>query len=310
MELIGEKILAALFITALSLFFGFLPKFLSKRFNLSMPDSTDTLVNKKQRKNPRNVIMSFFLNLGGGVLIANSLCHMLPEVKEGIEHENIETWLPLAEVVMCLGFFFISALEEVLHHYLQPLQSREKELELDQIKTSNDAEKKLPNDEIEDERITKQIKAKLRTFFVVTALSFHSIIAGMASGLEEESAGVWLNTAAIAMHKFVLAFCVGGELINNKVSVATSIICIVVFSFAPAFGSAIGIILTEISYNTEQLDLPIQILQGIATGTIVYVVFFEIIPKAKTTGGTGTQHILALLLGFAIFLPSIYLDQD
>ena len=30
---------------------------------------------------------------------------------------------------------------------------------------------------------------------------------------------------------------------------------------------------------------------GIATGTIVYVVFFEIIPKAKTVGGTGKQVI-------------------
>ena len=34
--------------------------------------------------------------------------------------------------------------------------------------------------------------------------------------------------------------------------------------------------------------------------------FFEIIPKAKAVGGTGKQHILAMILGFAIFLPSLY----
>jgi len=38
----------------------------------------------------------------------------------------------------------------------------------------------------------------------------------------------------------------------------------------------------------------------------VYVVFFEIIPKAKAVGGTGKQHILAMVIGFAIFLPSLY----
>ena len=81
---------------------------------------------------------------------------------------------------------------------------------------------------------------------------------------------------------------------------------------------------------------------GIATGTIVYVVFFEIIPKAKMVGGTGKQvicrrrvdndvtpiqepalhqilkrshiishlqHIIAMVLGFAIFLPSLYFRE-
>ena len=38
----------------------------------------------------------------------------------------------------------------------------------------------------------------------------------------------------------------------------------------------------------------------------MYVVFFEIFPKAKLVGGTGTQHILAMILGFLIFLPPIY----
>ena len=42
------------------------------------------------------------------------------------------------------------------------------------------------------------------------------------------------------------------------------------------------------------------------TGTVLYVVFFEIIPKGKVVGGTGKQHIAAMILGFAIFLPSLY----
>jgi len=153
-----------------------------------------------------------------------------------------------------------------------------------------------------------------RTVFVVMALSFHSTIEGLALALEDEASGVWLNTGATALHKFVISFSVGMELVSNKVSFLMYCISIVVFSLAPALGSAIGIILTEAwgsdTQVTDQIDLPLQVLQGIATGTIVYVVFFEIIPKAKTVGGTGKQHIIAMVIGFAIFLPSLYFHHE
>ena len=62
--------------------------------------------------------------------------------------------------------------------------------------------------------------------------------------------------------------------------------------------------MTHISYKKN--NSPHNLFEGIATGTIIYVVFFEIFPKAKTVGGTGTQHILAMVLGFVIFIPSLY----
>ena len=94
------------------------------RYDFSTIDTTDPLVMKREKKKLKNVILSFLLNVGGGVLIANCFCHWLPEVREGIEGKNIDTFLPLAEVIMCAGFFFISALEEVLHHFLHPHQSQ------------------------------------------------------------------------------------------------------------------------------------------------------------------------------------------
>ena len=93
-----------------------------------------------------------------------------------------------------------------------------------------------------------------RTVFVVMALSFHSTIEGLALALEDEASGVWLNTGvhcnfgwtqvnfailvehrsiailvehsfdswqsfsgATALHKFVISFSVGMELVSNKV---------------------------------------------------------------------------------------------
>ena len=53
---------------------------------------------------------------------------------------------------------------------------------------------------------------------MVTSLSFHSVIAGLTLGLEKETSGVWINFAAIALHKFVIAFSVGVELVISQVS--------------------------------------------------------------------------------------------
>ena len=46
-------------------------------------------------------------------------------------------------------------------------------------------------------------------------------------------------------------------------------------------------------------------IPAIATGTVIYVIFFEIFPKAKEIGGTGFQHVISMIAGFAIFLPSL-----
>ena len=53
---------------------------------------------------------------------------------------------------------------------------------------------------------------------MVTSLSFHSVIAGLTLGLEKETSGVWINFGAIALHKFVIAFSVGVELVISQVS--------------------------------------------------------------------------------------------
>ena len=275
---------------------------------------------KKQKRKLKNVILSFLLNVGGGVLIANCFCHWLPEVREGIEGKNIDTFLPLAEVIMCAGFFFISALEELLHHFLHPHKALELKIDPSDKEAGEDHSDNSDSTSSSDtsstnsqtERTAAQIKAAIRTVFVVFALSFHSVVEGLALGLEGDSGGVWLNTGATAMHKFVISFSVGVELISNKLNLATYTISIVVFSIAPALGALIGILLTELSSDCSvesSIDLPLQILQGIATGTVLYVVFFEIIPKGKEVGGTGKQHIFAMILGFAIFLPSLYFRE-
>jgi len=216
---------------------------------------------KKQKKNPKNVALSFLLNLGGGVLLANCFCHWLPEVREGVQ--EVDTFLPLAEVIMLCGFFFISGVEELLHHFLHPHRTAEQRARQENATYGTTGERNEHNlKEKEHEEKAAQVKTALRTVFVVLALSFHSIIEGLALSLESESAGVWLNTGATALHKFVISFSVGVELISNKVALSVYSISTVVFSLAGALGSSIGIIITELAYVSANINLPLQILQG------------------------------------------------
>ena len=75
----GDKIIVGFLVVTLSAVFGYLPVLLAAKCGLE----ADHPPTKKTKKKMKNVIMSFLLNFGGGVLTANAFCHWLPEVREG-----------------------------------------------------------------------------------------------------------------------------------------------------------------------------------------------------------------------------------
>ena len=48
---------------------------------------------------------------------------------------------------------------------------------------------------------------------------------------------------------------------------------------------------------------------ALAAGTILYVVFFEIVPRAKDVGATGIEQVTAMTAGFAVFLPTMLIRE-
>lgn len=67
-----------------------------------------------------------------------------------------------------------------------------------------------------------------------------------------------------------------------------------------------GAMLTSFaSGNAENLDVPNVILQGIATGTLLYVVFFEVLKKDKT----GMSAYLSVLFGFSLMAGLQYIGE-
>merc|ERR1719239_1619643 len=80
------------------------------------------------------LITSLLLCFGAGVLFATCMLHILPEVAEGLEAkaEEIEVhWL--SELTICLGFFLVYFIEELVHtvlHYSHPRENLQRTFSL------------------------------------------------------------------------------------------------------------------------------------------------------------------------------------
>ena len=115
-------------------------------------------------------------------------------------------------------------------------------------------------------------------------------------GLTRNTKGVWYLFFAIASHKYVISFCCGMQFINSGLK--NWVICVYVstFSLISPVGVAIGIALIETleSEASAQGSL-VVILQGLAAGTLLYVVFFEVIEKERVKGTNGLVQVRTLI---------------
>ncbi|XP_045530447.1 protein zntD-like [Pieris brassicae] len=243
---------------------------------------------------------------------------------------------PLASLLMCSGFFIMYLVEELVHMYIHhremsngsvaPLvrnlsvrsRSRTEENGVHSVTNST-------SDLIDPTSITKgkdievnnavhnhghshanghshmpiknadSVTAALRGLLIVLALSIHELFEGLAVGLESSTSNVWYMLGAISAHKLVIAFCIGVELIATRTKTYLAIIYITTFAIVSPFGIGIGILLVGGEGATAAGSYSV-ILQGLASGTLLYVIFFEIWKSDRS----GILQYIAALFGFGL----------
>ncbi|XP_047498960.1 zinc transporter ZIP1-like [Penaeus chinensis] len=137
---------------------------------------------------------------------------------------------------------------------------------------------------------------------VVVALSFHSVMEGLALGLEEEPQDVWILMAALTSHKIFIAFSMSMELLEVGVSLKPFVASMLVFSLASPVGGLVGALVVAYSGDQEtaaSLLVP-TFLQAVSGGTILYVAFCEVLERERAKPKGGMVRFLALLLGFCL----------
>jgi len=132
MELWGDKVLALFLMGSLTLAFGLAPIWLLSYFKGSLTNSR-----KRQVLDRSLSLMNCFV---GGVFIATTLLHLLPEAREAtekyLEHAEIEVpgEFPVTEFTVLMGFFIIMFLEHfvmvLIHNHKNNNKKKEDKQEI------------------------------------------------------------------------------------------------------------------------------------------------------------------------------------
>jgi solute carrier family 39 (zinc transporter), member 1/2/3 len=149
---------------------------------------------------------------------------------------------------------------------------------------------------------------------MLTALIVHSIIEGMAIGIQDTSAEVMILFTAVLSHKFVVGFCLGAEL-SISATFKHHFSAIFVFSAGSVLGIAIGMGLVDLSAVESKV---LAILQGVAGGTLLYVTVSEVLPREKArwhqnriNRAVGLTQFVAFAIGFAVMtVMNFYITED
>lgn len=337
--------------------------------------------NGSTEKGKTGLVVSLLLAFGGGVLMCTTFMHLLPEVKENVERLQASGELPafgfhFSELLMCIGFFTMYFIEQLVHAYLHSrddakqaetafrrgVSIRESSLvaarrkKISEQRNGSISIADLIENDVENNKYVGQVeivpkqlgakvngipstavnggdhshhhhhhqhqsgnhghshlhlpmnhgggdkvidddivKSSLRGLLIVLALSVHELFEGLAVGLEGSAANVWYLFGAVAAHKLVLAFCVGVELIVAKTHRWLAFVYVLTFSVVSPLGIGIGILVSS-GGEAGSTGMVSAILQGLASGTLLYVVFFEILQKDKA----GLLQLVAVLVGFGI----------
>ena len=107
MDLLTVKIIVLALSGVIRLLFGLFPLILMKTLTRKFSSVKDN----KRIKYVISVLMFF----GGGVLLATCFLHMMPEVRESMSHVNLNTSLPVPELIFIAGFFLVYILEDLIH---------------------------------------------------------------------------------------------------------------------------------------------------------------------------------------------------
>ncbi|EEB14858.1 zinc/iron transporter, putative [Pediculus humanus corporis] len=140
----------------------------------------------------------------------------------------------------------------------------------------------------------------------IAALSFHDIFEGIAIGIEQDLNSILFLYLSIASHKYAIAFCIGMDLVVAGSRLKMIVLSMMVFSLVSPVGVIIGTVVVAENTLREkyEIDSPASvIMQGIAGGTLIYIVCFEVLQREVTdTHKKGIQNVMFVIFGFLVTL--------
>lgn len=311
-----------------SMICGLIPLVLSKKFHWISADEAGSL------KSTNRVVMTLLSFGGGVLLSTTFLHLMpeVDENVHYLQDTGRlkELSFSLTPFLTCCGFFIMYLVEELVHVYIHHRERnngnqklvRNLSLRRSVPSPTGNGEKSVTNstaDLIEPESLKRHkdpevnirhdhshhhhshapvvdgddVTSALRGLLIVLALSIHELFEGLAVGLESSTSHVWYMLGAVSAHKLVIAFCIGVELIATGTKTWLAVVYITTFAVVSPLGIGIGLVLVG-GEGATAAGVYSVVLQGLASGTLLYVIFFEIWKGDRT----GILQYIASIVGF------------
>ena len=159
--------------------------------------------------------------------------------------------------------------------------------------------------DIEVDLVTRDTSrtASLRALLLLAALSLHSLFEGLALGLQSNASDVFGVFVAILLHKCVLAFSLGVRLVKVKSSLKIIFRGVFLLAIMSPVGVTVGIFVSSSNADALGRETVTAVLQGIATGTFLFVTFIEILAnELKNRSEIDVQMLKVVLtvVGYAV----------
>lgn len=146
----------------------------------------------------------------------------------------------------------------------------------------------------------------VRSLILVMSLSMHSLLEGLAIGLQKTASSALSIFVAVLFHKSLMAFSMGNNLVHANQSAKNIVIAAIVLATTSPIGIALGLVMKETHYSTEIVN---GALQGIATGTFLFITFFEVLAREFESHSDQVLKTIAFLLGYGSILGVMFIQH-
>ena len=149
----------------------------------------------------------------------------------------------------------------------------------------------------------------LRSYLLLIALSVHALFEGLAVGLFQNIDSMIQVLGALIIHKCILGFSIGINLVQHSFPAMTVAWSSFLFSAMSPVGFGIGILM--LTYASTYLGRIFSaVFQAIATGTFLYVTFFEIFfHELNSKECHKLLKVLMMILGYALITIVLYFEN-
>merc|ERR1719186_1815129 len=183
------------------------------------------------------------------------------------------------QFVVVTSFLLVMTVEQAVMHWKEKLEQKEK----------SGCEQTSPL--LSKCRKTLLSQNTVRSLFLVFSLSLHNCLEGVSLG-QSWSSPTSLSLATV-LHKSLVTSCVGFSLARLSPT-------LLMFQGLLYCGSSLGGVIVALVASLEGAGahLALAVLQGVAAGIFLYILFFEILPHQLNGAGRRLRKVFFATCGF------------